>query len=193
MRRENSKPVGWRAIAGMLLCAAMAISSGCGDAGSDDGGLRASDIPVAHTPPGGYGEVMPPPILAGCTEPLVPGAPDLRGLWQTEALEVDGAVAPPSHGLWRHVERIEQCGDRVVVTSTWVIHDMRADGTVENGVNDVSAVSYQPIQVVATFENEVLVLRPVGIAGVEVTRERDGDALVWHYGPTIVVRMIRID
>jgi hypothetical protein len=136
---------------------------------------------------------MPPPILARCTEPLVEGAPDLRGLWATAALELDGAVAPPEHRLWHHVERIEQCGDRLVVTSTGVIHDMRCDGTVENGVNDVSAVGFAPIKVVATFENGVHVLRPVGIPGIVVTRERDGDELVWHYGPSIVARLRRID
>jgi len=155
--------------------------------------VRADDIPVAHTPAGGYGDVLPPPILARCTEPLAPGAPDLRGTWQTETLEVGGAIAPADHPLWRHVERIEQCGDRVVVTSTGVIHDMRADGTVEHGVNDVSAVSHVPIRVVATFEDGALVLRPVGLAGIEVTRERDGDRLVWRYGPGIAVRMRRID
>ena len=32
--------------------------------------MRAADIPFAHTPPGGYGDEMPPPVLAGCTEPL---------------------------------------------------------------------------------------------------------------------------
>ena len=173
--------------AGLLMLAAACGSS------NDSSGLTADEIPVAHTPPGGYGEVMPPPILEGCTEPLVPTAPDLRGTWKTESLEVNGAPAPRDNGLWQHVERIEQCGDRVVVTSTGVIHDMRADGTVANGVNDVSAITYKPIQVVATFENFVHVLRPVGLAGVEVTRERDGDALVWHYGPDIVVRMTRID
>ena len=41
-----------------------------------------SEIPVAHTPPGGYGHEMPPPVLAGCREPLVAGAPDLRGTWK---------------------------------------------------------------------------------------------------------------
>jgi hypothetical protein len=174
--------------AGVLL----AIVTGCGDSGPAQV-VQASDIPVAHTPPGGYGEVMPAPILARCTEPLAPDAPDLRGTWEATSVEIDGTPAPSDHPLWRHVERIEQCGDRVIVTSTGVIHDMRADGTVENGVNDVSAGSYQPIQVVATFESFVLVLRPVGIAGIEVTRERDGEALVWHYGPAIVVRMRRAD
>ena len=33
--------------------------------------MQADEIPVAHTPPGGYGPEMPPPVLAGCTEPLV--------------------------------------------------------------------------------------------------------------------------
>jgi hypothetical protein len=167
----------------------------CGDSGGGGTAIvTADDIPVAHTPlPNGYGEVMPPPILAACTEPLSPDAPDLRGLWQTEHLEVNGVPGPSEHGLWRHVERVEQCGDRVVVTSTGVIHDMRADGTPENGVNDYAAVTYRPIQVVATFEDRVLVLRPVGIDGIEVRRERDGDAMVWRYGPSIVVRMKRID
>jgi hypothetical protein len=31
----------------------------------------AHDIPVARTPPGGYGDAMPAPILAGCTDPVV--------------------------------------------------------------------------------------------------------------------------
>src|SRR5204863_159313 len=45
-------------------------------------GRSVDDIPVAHTPPGGYGDAFPGPILAGCSDPLVDGAPDLRGLWQ---------------------------------------------------------------------------------------------------------------
>lgn len=176
----------------VVLAVALLLAASCGDGGGS-ATVTADDIPVAHTPPGGYGDVMPPPILARCTEPLVPDAPDLRGTWMTKDLTVDGATAPPAHPLWRHVERIEQCGNRVVVTSSGVIHDMRADGIAAHGVNDVSAIDYKPIQVVATFEDRVLVLRPVGIAGVAVTRARDGDAIVWHYGPSIVVRMTRVD
>ena len=59
--------------------------------------MRADDIPVARTPPSGW-TVMPAPILAGCTEPLVPGAPDLRGTWRAIAVEVDGARAPDDYG-----------------------------------------------------------------------------------------------
>ena len=37
-----------------------------------------------------------------------------------------------------------------------------------------------PITVVATFEDGVHVLRPVGVP-IEVTRRIDGDHLVWQY------------
>ena len=64
--------------AGLLLLLLLACAS-CGQE-SGSRGLRADDIPVAHTPPGGYyGEAFPAPILASCTEPLISGAPDLRG------------------------------------------------------------------------------------------------------------------
>lgn len=53
-------------------------------------------IAVAHTPPGGYGETMPPPVLANRTEPIPSGAPDLRGLWQVVTVEADG-VPDPAH------------------------------------------------------------------------------------------------
>ena len=52
--------------------------------------MLASDIPVAHTPPGGHGEVMPAPVFAGCTESPVPGAPDLRGTWHAVSVVVAG-------------------------------------------------------------------------------------------------------
>ena len=149
--------------------------------------MLASEIPVAHTPPGGYGDEMPPPILAGCDEPLVDGAPDMRGLWR--AVEVrwkDGEDRPLAH-----VERIEQAGDRVCITSGGVIHDMRADGTPEHGVNDVTPFG-APIQVVCTFEDGVHVLRPVGFPDVVVTRRLDGDRLVWDYGPFFVATLERV-
>jgi hypothetical protein len=183
-----------RAVAGTLVLAWVAVACGGGSTGGEPEVVLADDIPVAYTPlPGGYGEVMPPPILARCTEPLSPGAPDLRGLWETETGLIDGAPAPADHGVWQHVERVEQCGNRVVVTSSGVIHDMRADGTLENGVHDVSALNFLPIQVVATFEDGALVLRPVGATGFEVTRARDGEILVWNYGPALTVYLRRVD
>src|SRR5262249_3114821 len=92
-----------------------------------------SDIPTAHTPPGGYGAAMPAPVVAGCTDALAPEAPDLRGMWKVvDAYNDDGAL-PAEHPIRQHVERIEQAGNRAVVTADGIIHDMVADGTYENG------------------------------------------------------------
>ena len=151
------------------------------------------DVPVAHTPPGGYGTEMPPPILAGCTEPLVAGAPDLRGTWKVVDATADGERLPDDHPIWLHVERVEQAGDRVVVTSSGVVHDMVADGTYEHGVNDVMQIDFTTrIEVAATFEVDVLVLRPRGLPGVEVRRWRDGNQMVWAYHTAFTARMERI-
>lgn len=154
--------------------------------------MQADQIPVAHTPPGGYGDTMPPPVLDGCTEPLAAGAPDMRGTWRVVELTWKQGDGPEHNPVADHVERIEQCGDRVVVTSSGVVHDMRADGTVEHGVHDVAAVGGQEITVVCTFENGVHTLRPVGMPDVEVTRRLDGEQLVWDYGPLFTARLERI-
>jgi hypothetical protein len=154
--------------------------------------MRADDVPVAHTPPGGYGDKMPTPILEGCTEPLVAGAPDLRGVWRVVSVQWKHADPPDPIPVADHVERIEQCGDRVCITSTGVIHDMRADGSADHGVNDVAAVGGQAISVVCTFENGVHTLRPVGMPAIEVTRWLDGEQLVWDYGPLFTARLERV-
>lgn len=149
------------------------------------------DIPVAHTPEGGFRGEMPPPILDGCTEPLAEGAPDLRGLWVVVALDVNGAPAPAGHRLYGMLQRIEQAGDRMVVTGGGVVHDMRCDGTAENGVNDVAARDFTtPITVVATYEDGMHVLRPVGMP-VEVTRRLEGEEMVWDY-PGFAARLRRV-
>jgi hypothetical protein len=143
--------------------------------------LHVHDVPVAHTPPGGYGDVMPPPILGGCTEPLVDGAPDLRGMWRVVEVRDQSGGIVPDHRALGHEQRIEQCGDRIVVTAGGVVHDMRCDGTEERGVRDVAEFDKAtPIVVVATYEGGVHVLRPVGLP-IEVRRHREGDDLVWRY------------
>ena len=138
----------------------------------------AADIPVAHTPSGFWHGEMPPPVLAGCDEPLAPGVPDLRGLWTAYLIEEHGK---PLEDL-RHTERIEQCGNRIVITAGGVIHDMYADGTLEHGVNDIAARTGQPISVAATFEDGKLVLRPNN-AFIAVTRHLEGNELVWTVVP----------
>ena len=135
---------------------------------------------------------MPAPILDGCDEPLVAGAPDMRGLWRVVDVEWKLGDAPDPNPVADHIERIEQCGNRVCITSSGIVHDMRADGTVEHGVHDVAAVGGQEISVVCTFEDGVHVLRPVGLPDVEVTRRLDGAQLVWDYGPMFTARLERI-
>jgi hypothetical protein len=154
----------------------------------------ARDIPTAHTPPGGYGAAMPTPILAGCDDPLVEGAPDLRGTWRVVDARNDEGELPEDHPIWQHVERVEQAADRVVVTTSGIIHDMVADGTFENGVHDVAAVDFTtPIEVAAAFEDRALVLRPRDMPGFEVRRWREGDQLVWRYDTLFTTRMARAD
>ena len=94
----------------------------------DGSGLEADDIPQGHTPDCGYTR-FPMPILAGCTEPLPPGATDMRGLW---------AIKDGSAGRQGHFERIEQCGNRFVVTSSGFIHDATTDGKLAGASNDVT-------------------------------------------------------
>lgn len=177
----------------LFLAVAFAFAAACGnDSGEGPGGLTASEIPVAHTPPGGYGSDFPAPILDRCTEPLVVGAPDLRGMWQVVGVEVNGAPAPADHPAFAHFERVEQCGDRLVVTAGGIIHDMRCDGTFENAVHDVLERDYTtPIDVIATYEGGVHVLRPVAAPGVEVTRRRDGEFMIWKY-LTFTARLERL-
>lgn len=143
-------------------------------------GRSVDEIPVAYTPTGGWAGAMPAPVLAGCSDPLVAGAPDLRGLWRVVAVAVDG-VDDPEHRAHGLVQRIEQAGDRLIVTAGGIIHDMRCDGTEEHGVHDVAEFDHAtPITVVASYEDGVHVLRPVGLP-IEVRRRRDGEHMVWDY------------
>ena len=143
--------------------------------------MKSHQIPVAHTPPGGYGEKFPPLILGQCTEPLVQGAPDLRGIWRTIRAERDGVSVAADDRIMFYTERIEQCGNRIVDCGGGTIADARADGTEENGVHDVWVFDFKtPIHVIATYEDQVFVLRPVGLPGIEVTRRLDADGhMIW--------------
>jgi hypothetical protein len=129
--------------------------------------VLAGDIPVAHTPPG-FWKTFPAPVLARCTEPLAPGAPDLRGVWTGD------------NGGKTHIERIQQCGDRVVIEGDGVTHDMRADGVLAHGVDDIAFGTARPIKVAAVFENNGLSLKPFG-GPTRVTRVLKGDVLVFTY------------
>jgi hypothetical protein len=146
---------------------------------AEQAGLTADEIPVASTPEGGWTD-WPEPVLTGCTEPLVDGAPDLRGRWRVTEVIVEDNVVPDHPAIGRE-QRIEQCGNRIVITASGIIHDSRADGTEANGVNDVAERDKTtPITVVSSYEDGVHVLRPAGVP-VEVRRRIENGQLVWDY------------
>ena len=134
--------------------------------------VLAADIPVAKTPPGGYKDQFPSLILADCDEPLAPGAPDVRGVWLCISGKMKG-----------HVERIEQAGNRVVITTGGVIHDGFFDGTLENGVHDINLKTGMAIDVAGDLKDGEIHFRPGGKRFVAVKRYLDGDDLIWRYGP----------
>lgn len=147
----------------------------------DGQGPAAADIPKAYTPGCGW-QRWPLPVLGGCREPLAPDAADLRGVWVSRAGDGD------------HVERIEQCGDRVVVTAAGVIHDFHTDGTVANGSRDVGLWCVNT-WVAIEWRDKVLRFRPLGGPFVIVERERVGERLRFSYpgrGERLLERACRI-
>ncbi|MEM7093609.1 MAG: hypothetical protein AAF567_11450 [Actinomycetota bacterium] len=131
--------------------------------------VLAADVPKANTPEGRW-RSWPPLVLAECDEPLVDGAPDLRGVWTVHQGALKG-----------HIERVEQAGNRVVITAGGVVHDMFVDGTLEGGVND-EGVGGTEIAVAAKFEDGRHNLY-LGGKRLVVTRYLDGDEMVWRWGP----------
>lgn len=148
----------------------------------DGSGLAAKDIPQAFTPGCGY-TVFPRPILQGCTEPLPEGAQDIRGLWQSiDAHNPD------------HVERIEQCGDRVVVTAFGLIHDHGPNMLS----NDVAPRQIGPwlfclrmSQATATWQGGKLHQKLLGGPTV-VKRYIEDGVYKWEYPGNGTLRMKRI-
>jgi hypothetical protein len=155
----------------------------------DGSGKKAADIPKGNTPGCSYNH-FPLPILADCTEPLVEGAADLRGLW----IGVSG-------GHVGHVERIEQCGRRTVVTSSGIIHDFGPNSTLGENTNDITPVvlftigdrEYCPRSSASMIWNDgVLDFHVFGWGPVVVRRHLDGDQLIWEYADGSITRMDRI-
>jgi len=154
----------------------------------DGSGKKAGDIAKGNTPGCGY-ETFPMPILAECTEPLVDGAQDIRGLWQA----VEGKVG--------HVERVEQCGDRTVITTAGIIHDLGSNATGGVTSNDtegsvlflIGDKEYCPrTSAGAEWHDGKLEFRVLGWGPVVVRRYRDGEQLVWEYADGSATRMNRI-
>ncbi len=155
----------------------------------DGSGKRAADIPKGNTPGCSYTH-FPLPILADCTEPLVEGAADIRGLW----IAVEG-------GHVGHVERVEQCGRRTVVTAAGIIHDAGPNSTLGETSNDtqgsvlftIGGKEYCPrTSASMVWKDGVLDFHVFGWGPVVVKRYLDGDQLIWEYADGSVTRMDRI-
>jgi hypothetical protein len=70
-------------------------------------------------------------------------------------------------------------------------HVLRCDGTEDGAVHDVAEFDFKtPITVIATYENGVHTLRPVGFP-IVVTRHLEGELLVWKY-LTFTARLKRV-
>ena len=154
----------------------------------DNSGKMAADIPKGNTPGCAY-DHFPLPILRECTQSLSAEAADIRGLWRG----ISGKIG--------HVERVEQCGDRVVVTSSGIIHDLGPNATAGLTSNDtegqvfftIGDTEYCPrTSAGATWEAGVLNFRVLGWGPIVVKRYLDGDQLVWEYADGSTTRMERL-
>jgi len=155
----------------------------------DGSGLQAIDIPKGNTPDCGY-DHFPLPILRACTEPLPDDAADLRGLW----IGVRG-------GHVGHVERIEQCGTRTVVTAAGIIHDYGPNSTAGLNTDDTEGAvlftagerAFCPRTSASMIWNDgVLDFHVFGWGPVVVRRYLDGEQLVWEYADGSTTHMDRL-
>ncbi|MBO77999.1 MAG: hypothetical protein CMQ22_00330 [Gammaproteobacteria bacterium] len=154
----------------------------------DGSGRLAKDIAKGNTPGCAY-DHFPLPILRQCTEPLAEGAADIRGLW----IGVSGKVG--------HIERVEQCGSRVVVTSSGLIHDSGPNSSGGYNSNDTEGnvtfllgdQEYCPRTSAGMFWNKaVLDFKVFGWGPVVVRRYLSGEQLVWEYADGTTTYMDRI-
>ena len=101
-------------------------------------------------------------------------------LWEVVSIEVGGEVVT-DHPAIGSSQRIEQCGDRLVVTAAGIIHDMRrADGTLEHGVHD-DANRLHDAGERRRHIRERRTRTPPRRAPDRGCRRRDGDQMVWDY------------
>ena len=155
----------------------------------DNSGKRAVNIPKGNTPGCAYHH-FPLPILAECTEPLPAEADDIRGLWRGV-----------SGGHVGHVERVEQCGSRVVVTAAGLIHDYGPNSTGGLNTNDTEGSILFTLgetehcmrtSASMIWEDKVLNFYAFGWGPQVVRRYRDGDELSWEYADGSVTRLERL-
>ena len=156
----------------------------------DGSGKMAKDIAKGNTPGCAY-DHFPLPILRECTEPLPESAADIRGLW----VGINGKIG--------HVERVEQCGARTVITSSGLIHDsgpnatggFTSNDTEGNVVFSIGDKDYCPRTSASKIWNSgVLEFRAFGWGPIVVKRYLRDEQLIWEYidGTTTMQRLCQL-
>jgi hypothetical protein len=121
---------------------------------------------------------------------LPPEAEDIRGLWRG----IEGAHIG-------HVERVEQCGHRTVITAAGIIHDYGPNSTAGLNTNDteggvsftIGDKAYCPRTSAAMiWRDKVLNFHAFGWGPVVVRRYLDGAHLIWEYADGSTTRMERL-
>ena len=143
----------------------------------DGQGPSADDIPKAYTPNCGFSQ-MPMPVLQECRQPIAAGIPDMRGLWLAKT------------GFMGHIERIEQCGNRMVVTSAGLIHDFRIDGTIKNGARDIQTYCTNLASAIKVDSQGKIVFRLFNLFDT-VSRHLDDGDMIFTFVDGIQTRMQR--
>ena len=150
----------------------------CTPANLDGQGPSADDIPKAYTPDCGYSR-MPMPVLHKCRQPIAAGIPDMRGLWLAKS------------GFTGHIERVEQCGNRMVVTTAGLIHDFRIDGTLKNGARDIQANCTNLASAIKVNEEGKIVFRLFNLFDT-VSRHLEEEDMIFRFVDGTETRMQRI-
>ena len=164
----------------------------------------ATEIPRVNTPivPFSYGAEYPEPYYDDCTTPIAAGVPDLRGGWLEATVTINGEEIPALPNPRR--ERIEQCGNRILIASNGVLHEVfAANNTMFNGVNDVDPNGL-PIHLTGRFEEGIFILSPIitdtTVTVPDITRELiqddDGNDVIKYINPSLgagATRYLRIE
>ena len=104
---------------------------------------------------------------------------DHRGLGERpiqESIEETAVLG----GLGFRLEGFSNAETRIVILGSEAPLDMRADGTLANGVHDDSSLSGREISIATPLQNLVLVLYPDGMS-VQVCRWREAPERVLAY------------
>ena len=150
----------------------------CEQAALDGQGRSADEIPKAYTPDCGFSR-MPMPILHNCREPIAAGIPDMRGLWLAKS------------GFIGHAERIEQCGNRMVVTAAGLIHDFRIDGTLSNGARDIQSYCTNLASAIKVDREGKIIFRLLNLFDT-VSRHLDSEDMIFTFVDGTQTRMRRV-